>query len=355
MNPKRVLTVVGARPQFIKAAPLSSALARVGLAEILVHTGQHYDRGMSDVFFEELDIPGPAIHLGIGQASRAVQLARMIEGLSDAIGREKPDAVVVYGDTTSTLAGALSARIAGTKLAHVEAGLRSFNRAMPEEFHRKLTDHAADLFFCPTPTAVELLRREGISDGVHLVGDTMYDAILRARDKAKSRAKLLADIGVAPGGYALATLHRPYNVDEPARLASLLGALGRIEMPVVFPIHPRTKACLAEGRLPANLRAIDPVGYLDMVALEADARLILTDSGGVQKEAYFLSIPCVTVRPETEWVETLDGGWNVLADEPDAIVAAARRPRPAQAPKPIFGDGNAAAAIAKILASEIRA
>jgi UDP-N-acetylglucosamine 2-epimerase len=349
---KRILTVVGARPQFIKAAPLSRALAKAGLAEILVHTGQHYDRGMSDVFFEELDIPAPSIHLGIGQASRAVQLARMIEGLSDAIDREKPDAVVVYGDTTSTLAGALAAGIAGTKLAHVEAGLRSFNRSMPEEFHRKLADHAADLFFCPTPTAVELLRREGITDGVHLVGDTMYDAILWARGKA-ARRDTLAKIGVTKGAYAIATLHRPYNVDEPARLAELIDALGRIEMDIVFPVHPRTRANLGDAKLPANLRLVDPVGFLDMVALEANAKLILTDSGGVQKEAYFLAVPCVTIRPETEWVETLDGGWNMLANEPDAIVAAARRAKPAAAPNPIFGDGSAADRIASILAREV--
>ncbi len=344
---------MGARPQFIKAAPLSRALAKAGLAEILVHTGQHYDRGMSDVFFEELDIPAPSIHLGIGQASRAVQLARMIEGLTDAIEREKPDMVVVYGDTTSTLAGALAAGIAGTTLAHVEAGLRSFNRTMPEEFHRKLADHAADIFFCPTPTAVELLRREGISDGVHLVGDTMYDAILWAREKTADRANLLAEIGVTKDNYALATLHRPYNVDEPARLAEIIAALGRIEMDIVFPVHPRTRAKLGDATLPANLRMIDPVGFLDMVALEANAKMILTDSGGVQKEAYFLAVPCVTIRPETEWVETLDGGWNVLANEPDAIVAAARRAKPAAASKPVFGDGNAADQIAGILARPI--
>ena len=351
---KRILTIVGARPQFIKAAPLSRALAKAGLGEILVHTGQHYDRGMSDVFFEELDIPAPSIHLGIGQASRAVQLARMIEGLSDAIEREKPDAVVVYGDTTSTLAGALAAGIAGTKLAHVEAGLRSFNRAMPEEFHRRLADHAADIFFCPTPTSVELMRREGISDCVHLVGDTMYDAILWAREKAANR-KILSAIGVTKGAYALATLHRPYNVDVPARLAELIDALGWIDGPIVFTVHPRTRARLGDAKLPPNLRLIDPVGFLDMVALEANAKLILTDSGGVQKEAYFLAVPCVTIRPETEWVETLDGGWNVLANEPDAIVAAARRAKPAVAPKLAFGDGNAADQIAAILADAVMA
>lgn len=343
---------MGARPQFIKAAPLSRALAKAGLTEILVHTGQHYDRDMSDVFFEELDIPAPSIHLGIGQASRAVQLARMIEGLSDAIEREKPDAVVVYGDTTSTLAGALAAGIAGTKLAHVEAGLRSFNRTMPEEFHRKLADHAADIYFCPAPTAVELLRREGITGGVHLVGDTMYDAILWAHEKAADR-KILSDIGVAKGAYALATLHRPYNVDEPLRLAALIEALGRIDVPIVFPVHPRTRAKLGDAKLPANLRLIDPVGFLDMVALEANAKLILTDSGGVQKEAYFLAVPCVTIRSETEWVETLDGGWNMLANEPDAIVAAARRAKPATPPKPVFGDGHAAEQIADVLAQMV--
>lgn len=346
---KRILTVVGARPQFVKAAPVSRALAAAGLREIMVHTGQHYDRDMSDVFFDELGLPAPTIHLGVGAGARARQLARMIEGLSAAIDREKPDAVVVYGDTTSTLAGALAAGIAGTRLAHVEAGLRSFNRTMPEEFHRRLADHAADLFFCPTATSVELLRREGLVGGVHWVGDTMYDAILWAREKAKDRAGRLAEWGVAPGGYALATLHRPYNVDEPARLAALIGAFGRLGMPVVFPVHPRTRARLAGMALPANLRAIEPVGFLDMVALEADAAVVLTDSGGVQKEAYFLGVACVTLRPETEWVETLADGWNVLAREPDEIVTAARRAKPSAAPKPAFGDGTAAAQIAAIL------
>lgn len=272
----------------------------------------------------------------------------MIEGLSDAIEREKPEAVVVYGDTTSTLAGALAAGVTGTKLAHVEAGLRSFNRTMPEEFNRRIADHSADLCFCPTPTSVELLRGEGISDGVHLVGDTMYDTILWARDKAAKR-DTLSTIGVSKGAYALATLHRPYNVDDPERLASLIDALGRIDLPVVFPIHPRTRANLGETALPPNLHPMDPIGFLDMVALEANARLILTDSGGVQKEAYFLAVLCVTIRPETEWVETLDDGWNTLANEPHAIVAAAKRTKPSVAPKPVFGTGDAAALIAKIL------
>ncbi len=341
--------MVGARPQFVKAAPVGRALAAAGLQEIMVHTGQHYDRDMSDVFFDELEMPPPAIHLGVGAASRAVQLARMIEGLSEAIGREKPDVVVIYGDTTSTLAGALAAGIAGVRLAHVEAGLRSFNRTMPEEFHRRLADHAADLFFCPTQTAVDLLRREGIAQGVHLVGDTMYDAILWARAKAGSRGP--AAFGLTPGDYALATLHRPYNVDEPKRLASLIAALGRIDMPVLFPVHPRTRARLAALTLPPNLRAVDPLGFLDMVVVQAQARVVLTDSGGVQKEAYFLGVPCVTVRPETEWVETLDGGWNVLADAPDAIVAAAHRAKPRTAPKPVFGAGDSASRIARALAT----
>jgi UDP-GlcNAc3NAcA epimerase len=349
VNAAPILTVVGARPQFVKAAPVCRAFAAAGLREIMVHTGQHYDRDMSDVFFDELEMPPPSIHLAVGAAARAVQLARMIEGLSEAISREAPGAVVVYGDTTSTLAGALAAGIAGVPLAHVEAGLRSFNRTMPEEFHRRLADHAADLFFCPTQNAVDLLRREGIAEGVHLVGDTMHDAILWARAKARSRGP--ADFGLIPGAYALATLHRPYNVDEPARLATLIDALGRIGMPVLFPVHPRTRARLAGMNLPAGLRAVDPLGFLDMIALQAQARVVLTDSGGMQKEAYILGVPCVTLRPETEWVETLEDGWNVLADAPDAIVAAARRAKPSSAPKPAFGSGDAAMRIARIVAA----
>lgn len=349
MNARRILTVVGARPQFVKAAPVGRALAAAGLQEIMLHTGQHYDHDMSDVFFDELEMPPPAIHLGVGAASRGVQLARMIEGLSAAIEREKPAAVVVYGDTTSTLAGALAAGIAGTKLAHVEAGLRSFNRTMPEEFHRKLADHASDLLFCPTSTAVELLAHEGILDGVHLVGDTMYDIVLWAREKSRRRVSASARFGLVPGGYAIATLHRPYNVDGPARLADLIGALGLLGLPVLFPVHPRTRARLQGTKLPPTVHATDPFGFLDMIALLADARVLLTDSGGMQKEAYFLGVPCVTLRPETEWVETLDDGWNVLADRADAIVAAAKRTRPASAPKLAFGEGDAAAKIVAVL------
>jgi UDP-GlcNAc3NAcA epimerase len=335
------MTVVGARPQFIKAAPVSHALSAAGLREVMVHTGQHYDHDMSDVFFDELALPPPAIHLGVGAGTRAAQLARMIESLNAAIEREKPAIVVVYGDTTSTLAGALAARIAGVPLAHVEAGLRSFNRSMPEEFHRTLADHAADLFFCPTRTAVDLLAREGIVAGVHLTGDTMYDAVLWARGRVASRPSPLARLGLAPADYALATLHRPYNVDEPARLAALIGALGRLGMPVLFPVHPRTRARLEGIALPPAVRAINPLGFLDMIALQTEACVVLTDSGGVQKEAYFLGVPCVTLRPETEWVETLAGGWNALADTPDAIVAAAARAKPVHAPAPAFGDGGA--------------
>jgi len=346
------MTVVGARPQFIKAAPVTHALKAANLREVMVHTGQHYDRGMSDVFFEELGLPKPAIHLGVGQNSRVRQLAKMIDGISEAIERERPNCVVVYGDTTSTLAGALAAAIAGVKLAHVEAGLRSFNRAMPEELHRRLADHAADLFFCPTQTAVDLLRREGIEAGVHLVGDTMYDATLAAASRAAAGSDVLTRLGLKAGNYALATLHRPYNVDEPARLAEIVGALARVPGPVVFPVHPRTRARLAGIALPAAVHFVDPVGFLDMVALESGARVVLTDSGGVQKEAYFLSVPCVTVRPETEWVETLVDGWNVLASTPDEIAAAARRERPRSPPRKLFGNGDAAARIAAVLSAD---
>lgn len=347
----KIVTIVGARPQFIKAAPLSAALARAGHRELLVHTGQHYDYGMSRVFFEEMGIPEPAVNLGIGSASHGRQTGEMLTRIEEALLEEKPDWTVVFGDTNSTLAGALAAVKLRIPLAHVESGLRSFNRAMPEEHNRVLTDHCADLLLCPTQTAVRNLEAEGIRKGVEMVGDTMYDAVLQFGDAARGRSTVLRDQGLEPRAFFLATVHRPYNTDDPRALARLLDAFGRLPETVVFPVHPRTRQRLDGTALPSNVRAIAPVGYLDMLALEQSARLILTDSGGVQKEAYFFAVPCVTLRPETEWVETVEAGWNVVTGtDADAIVAAAtRREWPAGPPPPVFGTEGAAGRIVDVL------
>ncbi|OQA46720.1 MAG: UDP-2,3-diacetamido-2,3-dideoxy-D-glucuronate 2-epimerase [Chloroflexi bacterium ADurb.Bin325] len=355
----KIVTIVGARPQFIKAAPVSRVLRRQH-REVLVHTGQHYDRAMSDVFFAELAIPRPDYELGIGSGSHGQQTGQMLMRIEEVLQAEQPDWALVYGDTNSTLAGALAAAKLGIRVAHVEAGLRSFNRSMPEEHNRVLTDHCADLLLCPTQTAVDLLAAEGVTRGVHLVGDVMYDAARQFAEVAAARSTILADLGLSSGGYALATLHRPYNTDDPARLRVVLAALNRLGLPVIFPVHPRTRARLAElggadcaaaaDGAAAGLRCVDPVGYMDMLALEQNARLILTDSGGVQKEAYFFAVPCVTLRPETEWVETVQAGWNRLAwGDAELVLAAARGPWPDGAPPPVFGDGYAAERIAALL------
>ncbi len=341
----KVLTVAGARPQFIKAAAVSRVL-RQAHTEVLVHTGQHYDREMSELFFEEFGMPRPDHSLGIGSGSHGWQTGHMLIRLEEVLLAEQPDWVLVYGDTNSTLAGALAAAKLGMRVAHVEAGLRSFNRTMPEEHNRVLTDHCSDLLFCPTRSAAEQLAREGIDRGVHVVGDVMFDAARQFAAAARERSTILQTLGLAPRSYALATLHRPYNTDEPARLREVLGALGRLPLPVVLPLHPRTRARLAQMGDPhseiASLRCIDPVGYGDMLALEQSAGLILTDSGGVQKEAYFFAIPCVTLRPETEWIETVAAGWNRLAwGDADVVLDAVRRPWPTEPPPPIFGDGHA--------------
>jgi UDP-N-acetylglucosamine 2-epimerase len=356
----KIATVVGARPQFIKAAPVSWALRAAGHREVLIHTGQHYDRQLSQVFFDELGIPAPDLNLGIGSGTHGWQTGQMLLALEPALQSARPDWVLCYGDTNSTLAAALAACKLQLPLAHVEAGLRSFNRTMPEEHNRVLTDHCADLLFCPTRTAVEQLAREGLAARARLVGDTMLDALLAFAERARARSTVLRDLGLAPGGYILATIHRPYNTDIDAHLAATVAALTALEQPVVFPVHPRTRARLSAlglepaGADAARLRLVEPVGYLDMLALEQHAAAILTDSGGVQKEAYFFGVPCITLRPETEWVETIAAGWNVLvAPERDAIVAAAARAaRPAGAPPPVFGDGQAAGRIVATLERE---
>jgi UDP-GlcNAc3NAcA epimerase len=311
----KVLSVVGARPQFVKAAVVERAMrTRPGIDPILLHTGQHFDDNMSDVFFRELDIPRPAHNLGIGGGTHGQNTGRMLEGIESVIISEQPEWVIVYGDTDSTVAGALAAVKQHVRVAHVEAGLRSFNRHMPEEINRVLTDHASSLLLAPTPLAVRNLEHEGLSGRrVSLVGDVMYDAALYYARKAESRPTL-RDLGVERGRYVLATIHRPSNTDDRDQLRGILAALGRSRCPVVWPVHPRTRARIASFGLtvPRNVIARDPVGYLDMVTLERNAAVIVTDSGGVQKEAFFYHVPCLTVRAETEWIELLELGVNRL-------------------------------------------
>ncbi|GAA0772309.1 UDP-N-acetylglucosamine 2-epimerase (non-hydrolyzing) [Castellaniella ginsengisoli] len=310
----KLLTVIGARPQFIKAATVSRALAahHPDSREILVHTGQHYDANMSDVFFDELDIPRPDHHLGVGGGSHGQNTGRMLEKLDALIVQEKPDWVLVYGDTDSTLAGALAAAKLHVPVAHVEAGLRSFNRRMPEEINRVLTDHVADLLFAPTKVAQRNLQKEGVADSkIHVVGDVMYDAALYYKPLARKPAWFDA---LRLGEFALCTIHRAENTDDPDRMRGILAGLAKSPLPVVLPLHPRTRKQLAQFHLglPDTVCAVDPVGYLEMVWLESHCRLVVTDSGGVQKEAYFHGKPCVTLRDETEWVELVEVGANVL-------------------------------------------
>lgn len=352
----KVVSIVGARPQFIKAAPVSKALREAGYREVLVHTGQHYDPEMSQVFFEELNIPEPDVNLGVGSGHHGYQTGLMLMRIEEVLWAEKPDWVLVCGDTNSTLAGALAAAKLRIPLAHVEAGLRSFNREMPEEHNRVLTDHCSDRLFCPTRTAVSNLGREGITRHVHLVGDTMYDSVLQFAETAQYRSTILKDLGLIPKGYLLATVHRPSNTDVPENLHNILRAFCKIGEPIVFPVHPRTQRKIAEldelfsgEHVPGHLRMIEPVGYLDMLVLEQSARVIVTDSGGMQKEAYFFGVPCVTLRSETEWIETVETGWNRLAGTvPDRILdAIAERPRGAR--PQFYGGGTAARQIAAIL------
>jgi UDP-GlcNAc3NAcA epimerase len=331
----KIVTIVGARPQFIKVAAVSRVL-RQSCREVLVHTGQHYDDNMSQVFFDELDIPRPDYHLEIGSGGHGAQTGAMLAAIEEVLLKEKPDRVMVYGDTNSTLAGALAAAKLHIPVAHVEAGLRSFNRRMPEEINRVLTDHVADLLFCPSQTSVANLAMEGITAGVHQVGDVMHEALMHAVAIAKRKSDVMDRLHLAAGGYALATIHRAENTDDPVRLTRCVAALREVSrhLPVVFPVHPRTlgklRAMGDEPDVSGDLRLLEPFGYLDMVRLEAGAAVILTDSGGIQKEAYWLRVPCVTLREETEWVETVQQGWNVLAgaDAGRIIRAAAGAVRP---------------------------
>lgn len=356
MKPTRILTVVGARPQFVKAAVVSKAMSRFSeLSETIVHTGQHYDANMSSLFFEELDIPAPSHHLAIGGNSHGANTGRMIEATERIMQEARPDLVLVYGDTDSTLAGALAAAKLDIPVAHVEAGLRSFNRQMPEEINRVLTDHLSTLLFVPSQSAATQLAREGIDRGVVDVGDVMHDAVNAFAPIAQASSTIINRLGVQPKAYVLATVHRKENTDDPVRLAAIFAGLGRSSMPIVLPLHPRTKSRMTSMGVnpPANAMLVDPLGYFDMMALEASAHVIATDSGGVQKEAYFHGVPCITMRDETEWTELVDAGANELtgadADKIGAALASvAAIPRGAGG---IYGCGDASQKIAHEIAS----
>ena len=339
----RIVTVVGARPQFVKAAAVSRDL-RKSCDEVLVHTGQHYDGNMSQVFFDELEIPPPDYNLGVGSGGHGAQTGAMLAAIEEVLLKETPDLVLVYGDTNSTLAGALAASKQHIPVAHVEAGLRSFNRSMPEEINRVLTDHMADVLFCPSETAVANLAAEGVAAGVHLVGDVMYEALMHAVAVAKQKSDIMETLHLDAGGYALATIHRAENTDHPVQLAKLFGALREVakHKTVVFPVHPRTRGKLSSMADNAGLHLLEPLGYLDMVRLETEASVILTDSGGIQKEAYWLHVPCVTFREETEWVETVRQGWNTLAgNDRNLILQGALEPRrPENVPDAFRGEGS---------------
>ena len=352
----KILTVVGARPQFVKAAAVSRIL-RETHTEVLVHTGQHYDERLSEVFFRELGIPEPNYNLEVGSAGHSAQTGEMLIRMEPTFEKEKPDWVLVYGDTNSTLAGALAASKLHIPVAHVEAGLRSFNREMPEEINRVLTDHISQLLFCPAQKAVENLQLEGVTSGVHVVGDVMYDAVLRCSDAAAGNSSILASLDLKPHHYLLATVHRASNVDDTGRLLDILETFSMLGETVVFPVHPRTLKAIRTVGFSAgeNLKLVEPVGYLDMLRLEKNARMILTDSGGVQKEAYWFGIPCITLREETEWVETVQAGWNLVAGVGRARIMNAVRNFSVPASRPnLFGDGDAAQKIVHLLESEPR-
>lgn len=347
----RVLSVLGARPQFVKAALLSAEFSRRGVDEVLVHTGQHYDASMSDVFFQQLGIPEPKYNLAVGSGGHGAQTGEMLKRLEPVVQEERPDWVLVYGDTNSTLAGALAAAKLRVPVAHVEAGLRSFNRDMPEEVNRIVTDHVADMLFVPNGGAAEQLAKEGITRGVCVVGDLMVDLALRAAREIPENPPILATLGVRPRAYAVATIHRAANTDDRRTFSRIIEGLRSVAFPVVFPVHPRTKSIALEAGAGTgdNIILCEPQPYMEMMSLVARSCAVFTDSGGLQKEAFVMKVPCVTLREETEWLETLDDGWNVLAgSDPRRIAAASRRLTPVRQGTP-YGDGHAAQQIVESL------
>jgi len=343
-----IATIIGARPQFIKEAPVALAL-REAFKEIIIHTGQHYDRNMSRIFFEDMAIPEPDYNLNIGSGLHGEQTGRMLAAIEEVLIKEKPEYVLVYGDTNSTIAGALAAVKLQIPVGHIEAGLRSFNRSMPEEINRIATDRIADHLFCPTEHAVSLLNKEGLEDNVFLTGDVMYDACLHFLPLSEKKSHIVDSLGLADKEYLLLTIHRPSNTDDPKIFTGIMKAVAESPWPVVFPRHPRTKKVMGNSEIQQilsktkHLKIIEPVGFLDMLQLENHALKILTDSGGVQKEAFFLGKPCITLRTETEWVETVDAGYNIITGaDPKKIVRAIRSFNPSHVRENFYGDGRAA-------------
>jgi len=348
----KIASVVGARPNFIKLAPVSKEL-RKEFDEVLVHTGQHYDYEMNKIFFDELGIPEPDYHLGVGSGSHGYQTGEMLKRIEEVLMKEKPDLVLVFGDTNTTLAGALAAVKLHIKVGHIEAGLRSFDKRMPEEINRALTDHCSDILFCPTATSVENLKREGVTNGVYLTGDVMVDALQNNIEIAEKKSKILDELDLKPEEYYLATIHRAENTDDFSRLRSIVDAFCEIGH-IVSPCHPRTEKCLKDfglwNRLTEHVKVIKPVGYLDMLMLEKNAKKILTDSGGIQKEAYIFKVPCITLRENTEWVETVEDRWNVLVGaNGGAIIKMANSFEPKGKQRGVFGDGKAGEKIKEII------
>ncbi len=341
----KIVTIIGARPQFIKAAAVSRKI-REENQEIIIHTGQHYDDNMSKIFFEELDIPYPDYNLNVGSGGHGAQTGRMLEKIEEILEKECPDWILVYGDTNSTIAGALAASKMLIPVAHVEAGLRSFNMNMPEEQNRILTDHISKLLFAPTETSVSNLRNEGIKEEIiHNVGDVMYDATLHFEKIANEKSIIMEKLEINEGDYILATVHRAENTNDISRLRNIIEALNSCQMNIIFPLHPRTKKYIEDYnlKLKENIRVIEPVGYLDMIMLEKNSKKIVTDSGGVQKEAFFFNKPCITLRDETEWVETVNNGWNILVGANESkILNAIQNFSPTNDRENYYGDGDAA-------------
>ncbi len=349
----KIVSVVGARPEFIQATPVSRALrSSRNHQEILVHTGQHYDYLMSQTFFDDLNIPAPDYNLEVGSGSHGRQTAEILTRMEEVLLKEQPDLVIVRGDTNSTLAGALAASKLHIPTAHIEAGERSFDRRMPEEINRLVSDCVADLHFCASQAAVQRLAAEGITDSVHWVGDVMLDAMLQNRPIARRKSDILSRLDLKPGAYALVTIHRAANTDDPVRLKQIVQVLNSVTETIVFPAHPRTRNALARlgARFANHVKLMDPVGYFDIMTLEDNARLIATDSGGVQRESYFMAVPCLTLRAETEWIETVTAGWNKLVGtEPERVLDAWFNFTPPTEHPPLFGNGTAGQRIAQIL------
>ena len=348
----KLVTIIGARPQFVKASVVSKALRNAGYTEILVNTGQHYDDNMARIFFEEMGIPKPDYDLGVGSGTHASQTASALVGIEKILFIEKPDFIIVFGDTNATVAGALAAAKCHIKIVHIEAGLRSYNREMPEEINRVVTDVLSDFLFVPTQVAEDNLNREGITSGIHIVGDVMVDALITYTKIAEKKSHMLKDLKLEKEKYLLMTIHRPSNADSDDRLLSILEEVSRIDLPVIFPVHPRSRSRVEKliSQTDGNIRIIDPVGYLDMMMLEKYASIIITDSGGVQKEAYLHKTPCLTVRGETEWVETVRDGWNyIVGDQLEQISKLSNNfPKPKEW-HPHYGDGKSSARIVEIL------